>query len=272
MLNKLWQVISESMYTMEFKLFVAGIALYFLARLLHRWLAKSQGKPWGKLYKEVYEWIETGWSAVLLASFLMYFFVQAFAIPSGSMRVTLLEGDHLFVNKFIYGFHIPFSGGKRFWPAREVKRGDIIIFQCPPEALTLEERERGVRKDFIKRCVAVGGDVVQIKNKKVIVDGEELKESYVSFVDDAVYQGVNIYRSSEEYQRAWESGKFANFTPDMVRDNLGPVVVPPGYYFAMGDNRDRSFDSRFWGPVPDKLMKGRALVIYWPLSRIRVIK
>jgi len=257
---------------MEIKLLIAGAALFVLS-LIMRWIKPRIQKPGAaKIYNEVFEWVETGWSAVILAAFLMYFFVQAFKIPSGSMRMTLLEGDHLFVNKFIYGVHIPLSGGKRVIPLRQVQRGDIIVFKCPPSALTQSERIENVDKDFIKRCIAVGGDTVEVKNKKVFVNGIQLTEPYVNFADDQAYPAVKIFPSSEQYQRTWEDGKFDSMPSAVVRDNFGPVIVPPGNYFAMGDNRDRSFDSRFWGPLPDKFLKGRALLLYWPLDRVRLIK
>lgn len=258
--------------SMEFKLLFAAFVLFFLSRAMKKRRFSISSPGLSKLYNEVYEWVETGWSAVLLAALLMYFLVQAFRIPSGSMRTTLLEGDHLFVNKFIYGFHIPFSGGKRVWPLRQVHKGDIIIFTCPPQALSEQERLKGIKKDFIKRCIAVGGDVVEIKDKKLFVNGKSSDEPYAKFVDGTVYPSVKVFSSNEQYQRFWEEGKLANFSPEMIRDNFGPVMVPPGHYFAMGDNRDRSFDSRFWGPVPDKLMKGTSLVIYWPPKRIRIIR
>ena len=94
----------------------------------------------------------------------------------------------------------------------------------------------------------------------------------MNFADDQAYPAVKIFPSSEQYQRTWEDGKFDSMPSAVVRDNFGPVIVPPGNYFAMGDNRDRSFDSRFWGPLPDKFLKGRALLLYWPLDRVRLIK
>jgi signal peptidase I len=257
---------------MELKLLIAGVVLFILARIMRPLRDRIKAGKMKKVYLEIYEWIETGWSSVLLAAFLMYFFIQAFKIPSGSMRNTLLEGDHLFVNKFVYGFHIPLADGRRFGSLKAVSRGDIIVFKCPPEALTLAEREERVDKDFIKRCIAIGGDVVEIKNKTVFVNGNELKEDYTTFADPTVYQAPRMFPTSEQYQRAWESGTFANLSSDAVRDNFGPVIVPAGHYFCMGDNRDRSFDSRFWGPMPDKFLKGRALFLYWPLTRMRVVK
>lgn len=257
---------------MEFKLLIAGIALFIISRFMKAWRSRQKEESITKFHREVFEWVETGWSAILIAAFIMYFFIQAFKIPSGSMRMTLLEGDHLFVNKIIYGVHVPLSGGKRFWPMRTVKHKDIIVFKCPPSALSSAEREQKMDKDFIKRCVALGGDVVELKNKVLFVNGKPVEEPYVSFADKIVYPQVRIFSNNNQYQRAWESGQFANLSPDIVRDNFGPVVVPEGYYFAMGDNRDRSFDSRFWGPMPDKNMKGKALFLYWPLGRIRLIK
>jgi signal peptidase I len=257
---------------MEFKLLIAGVVLFIMAKLMRMLQPKVQGAGPRKVYHEVYEWVETGWSAVLLAAFLMYFFLQAFKIPSGSMRMTLLEGDHLFVNKFVYGFHVPLTDGKRLWPLRQVQRGDIVVFRCPPQALSLSERQENVTKDFIKRAVAVGGDMVEVKDKKLYVNGNLVEEPYASFVDETVYPTVQIFPSQEQYQRTWESGKFDSLPPSIVRDNFGPVIVPPGNYFVMGDNRDRSFDSRFWGPLPDKYMKGRALLLYWPLTRVHLIR
>ncbi|MBN1622336.1 MAG: signal peptidase I [Endomicrobiales bacterium] len=257
---------------MEQKLLIAGVIVFILARIMKKWRGKIEKPFWNKVYNEIYEWIETGWSAIILASFIMYFFLQAFKIPSGSMRMTLIEGDHLFVNKFIYGFHIPFSGGKRFLPIREVKRGDIIVFRCPPEALTQDELDRNIKKDFIKRCIALEGDVVEIKDKRVFINGEMLDEPYINLDSRVTFPEFKIYDSPEKYQEVWEEGQFVNFSSDMIRDNFGPIRVPENCYFALGDNRDHSLDSRFWGPLPDKFLKGRALFLYWPLKRIRLIK
>ncbi len=186
------------------------------------------------------------------------------------MRTTFLEGDHLFVNKFIYGFHIPFSGGRRVLPLRDIKRGDIVVFAAPVRALSFVEREKKIKKDFIKRCVAVGGDMVEIKKKKLYVNGEFQADAYAKYVDEIIYSSsLSMTLTREEYQRAWEQGRFADSLVS-VRDNFGPVMVPPGNYFVLGDNRDRSFDSRFWGPLPEKYVKGTSWFIYWPPSRIRI--
>ncbi len=257
---------------MELKLLIAGLVLFVLSIVMKKMQPRIQKPRVRRIYDEVFEWIETGWSAVILAAFLMYFFIQAYKIPSGSMRNTLLEGDHLFVNKFVYGFHIPLTEGKRIWPLRQVKRGDIIVFQCPPAALSMAEQEENVTKDFIKRCVAVSGDMVEIKDKKLLVNGKSVEEPYVNYADPTVNPPQQVFGSQEEYQRAWESGRFVSMPAEIIRDNFGPVIIPPGHYLAIGDNRDRSFDSRFWGPLPDHYLKGRALLLYWPPKRIRGIK
>jgi signal peptidase I len=256
---------------MELKLLIAAAVLFFLSRVLRHFRPKV--RPGAvRMYDEIYTWVETGWSAVLLAAVIMFFFIQAFKIPTGSMRMTLLEGDHIFVNKFIYGFHVPLSGGTRIWPLRHVQRGDIIIFRSPPASLSPEERARHESKDLVKRCVAAGGDTVQIRNKKLYVNGTAVNEPYAVFIDKTIYPPAIITRSAAQYQEAWEQGSLSSLPPGFIRDNFGPVVVPPGTYFALGDNRDNSFDSRYWGPVPDRNLKGRALFLYWPLSRIRIIK
>ncbi|MDI6757365.1 MAG: S26 family signal peptidase, partial [Endomicrobiia bacterium] len=122
----------------------AALGVFSSIRRSDKFHALSRMLMWQK------EWLDTGWSAVWLAAIIMYFFVQAFRIPSASMRDTFLEGDHLFVNKFIYGFRVPLSGGKRVLALRKVERGDIVVFIAPPPALDISERQRNVNKDFIK--------------------------------------------------------------------------------------------------------------------------
>lgn len=239
-------------------------------------ISKNNEEKRMKAIKSDLEWADTSWSAILLASLLMFFVIQAFKIPSGSMRMTLIEGDHLFVNKFIYGIHIPFSNGKRILEFKKVKHKDIVIFSAPESALSKTEKEKGIKKDFIKRAIGLPGDKIQIINKKVYVNDVLLDEKdtsgriYVRFEDDPyTYPEMKIFKTQQEYQSVWEKGGFVNLP---VRDNFGPVIVPPKHYFVLGDNRDRSFDSRFWGPLPDRLLKGQALIIYWPPNRIKIIK
>lgn len=167
--------------------------------------------------------------AVILALFIRTFIVQAFKIPSGSMLSTLQIGDHILVNKFIYGVKLPYLNTTVI-PVGQPVRDDIIVFRYPEEP----------DKDFIKRVVAVPGDVIQIRNKKVFVNQELIEQPYAVYTDPHVVPAhVN------------------------QRDNLGPITVPPGAYFVMGDNRDNSYDSRFWGFVEASEVRGKAFIIYW---------
>lgn len=213
--------------------------------------------------------VETSFSAVLLAAVIMYAVIQAFKIPSGSMEETLHIGDHLFVNKFIYGVRIPWTD-KRVVKLREVRRGDVVVFQSTPSALNEEERKRGVRKDFIKRAVGLPGDEVWVKNKRLYINGVLQKEPYVVYKDPIVIPDTHRLGNREEIQKEWIQGELAQYS--YVRDNFGPIQVPPDHYFVMGDNRDGSFDARFWGPLPNRLLKGKAWFVYWPLRRIKVIR
>ncbi len=175
------------------------------------------------------ETVEAVVIALILALFIRAFIVQAFKIPSGSMEPTLLIGDHLLVNKFIYGIHIPFTD-IRLLPLRKPQRGDIIVFKFPKDR----------SKDYIKRVIAVEGDTVEIRNKRVYVNGQPLDEPYAYYSDDTILPG----------------------TVD-PRDNFGPIKVPKDSFFVMGDNRDRSYDSRYWGFVNIKDVEGKAFIIYW---------
>ncbi len=171
--------------------------------------------------------------ALVLALIIRTFVVQAFKIPSGSMEPTLEIGDHILVNKFIYGTKIPFTT-LNLLPWKDPERGDVIVFIYPLEP----------DKDFIKRVIAVAGDSVRIVNKKVYINGAEVPDPHAVYKDDTILPG--------EAQK---------------RDNFGPVTVPPGNLFVLGDNRDRSLDSRFWGFVPLKDVKGKAFIIYWSWDR-----
>ncbi len=187
----------------------------------------------------ILEYVDSGLIAVLLALVIRTFLVQAFKIPSGSMESTLLVDDHLLVNKFLYGTRIPFTD-KDVLRFRDPQNGDIIVFKYP----------QNPRRDFIKRCIGVPGDVIEVKDKKLFINGKEQIEPYVLHRDLAVFPQ--------------ETGH--------PRDNFGPVTVPPDHFFMMGDNRDYSADSRFWGFLPRKLIKGKAWVIYWPIPRWRGVK
>jgi len=212
--------------------------------LLLRWITKRAKEKFLKRVNVAIEWVNTGLVAVVLAWVIMSFIIQAFKIPSGSMMNTFKIGDHIFVAKFIYGVHVPFSK-KYIFPLQEPKRGEIIVFQFPLDP----------KKDFIKRCIGVPGDTIEIKDKKLYVNGELQKEEYTIYADEKVYPNSRqlpvMYRN---------------------RDNLAPLVVPENSYFMMGDNRDHSYDSRFWGPLDRGGIKGKALFLYWPPKRIRIIK
>lgn len=229
-----------------------------------RWAADENGVR----LRESLEWADTGFSAILLASIIMYFVVQAFKIPSGSMRSTLLEGDHLFVNKFIYGLRVPYTG-RRVLRFREVRRGDIVVFRFPTD----NKNSAHFGKDFIKRAIALPGDTVEIRDKRVFVNGHLQAESFAQFEDDFLIPPADLLSEKSRFQELWESRRLDRAPGgEIIRDNFGPVVVPSHTYFVMGDNRDRSFDGRFWGPMPDTHLKGKAWVLYWPFSRWKIIR
>ncbi|MDF1578117.1 MAG: signal peptidase I [Desulfobulbales bacterium] len=167
--------------------------------------------------------------ALLLALFIRAFVVQAFKIPSGSMIPTLLIGDHILVSKFIYGLRNPFTGTVLI-PVREPARLDVVVFKFPLNP----------SQDFIKRVIALPGDTVAIINKEVFVNGARLEN------DPGVHDNDHVIPAENS-----------------PRDNFGPVTVPAGSLFVMGDNRDNSHDSRFWGFVDFKDLKGKAFVLYW---------
>jgi len=175
------------------------------------------------------EYVEAALWALVLTLFLRAFVIQAFRIPSASMQDTLLIGDFLFVNKFEYGPRIPFTH-IRLPGLRAPRRGDVIVFQFPQDPT----------KDFIKRCVATGGETLEVRNKQVYVDGKPLRESY------AIHSDPSVRPAGYDY-----------------RDYFGPVTVAKGQMFMMGDNRDNSNDSRYWGQLEMDLVKGRAMFIYW---------
>lgn len=194
------------------------------------------------------QWLKDIVFIVVVVLLIRTFIVQAYRIPTGSMEDSLLIGDHLFACKFLYGIHIP-STDTRLLKFHDPKYKEIVIFRYPYE-----------RKDFVKRCIAVEGDVVEIVNKKVYVNNKLLTEPYTKFEDPAVYEKLKIDQS--QYQWTWEKTGFMNAGGN-VRDNFGPVKVPKNCIFVMGDNRDASFDSRFWGPLNKKWLLGKSLILYF---------
>jgi signal peptidase I len=195
----------------------------------------ATGVPVSFSKSTVREYFESIVIAVILALFIRTFVVQAFKIPTGSMEENLLIGDHLLVNKFVFG---PSASRleRALLPIGEIKRRDVIVFKYP------EEPER----DFIKRVIGLPGETVELKEKKVYINGKPLDEPYVHFL----------------IAPAGES-EFHEVTSFDVRERYGPVTVPPNQYFVMGDNRDNSQDSRYWGFLPRDYVKGKAVIIYW---------
>jgi signal peptidase I len=171
------------------------------------------------------EYFEAIVLAVILALFFRTFVIEAFKIPSSSMEDNLLIGDHILVNKFVYA-PTNWSWEKKLLPIDNVKRTDVIVFKFPEEP----------SRNFIKRVIGLGGETVEIKDKQVYIDGKPIPEPY-------------------KFHKAEFFG--------LTAENFGPVKVPEGYFFALGDNRDNSKDSRAWGFVPKDYLKGRAFIIYW---------
>ena len=184
------------------------------------------------------EWGEPVLSALVLTLILRSFLVQAFRIPTGSMEDTLLVGDFLFVNKLVYGAEIPFTD-IHLPSIRSPRRGDVIVFEYPKDP----------SRDFIKRVVGIPGDVVQISNGHLTVNGESVEEPHAKYALSK--------RFPESYQQP-------NIYPDGGgnRDYFGPITVPQDQLFVLGDNRDQSDDSRFWGFVSREAVVGQALIVY----------
>ena len=196
-------------------------------------MAKKQNQV---VNSAVREWAESIAIAFVLAMFIRTFFFQAFKIPSGSMRPTLIEGDRLMVNKLRYGPKIPFTKNKRLPGLGKPQRGDVLVFIYPVDP----------SRDFIKRLIAVGGETVEIKKGDIYVNGQ--------VVDNPLIK-KNYYYNRGEY------GKENN-----------PITVPAGYVFVLGDNSGSSSDGRYWGFVPESSVVGRAELIYWPINRMRFIQ
>ncbi len=192
-------------------------------------VADEQAKP---KKSQLRDWGEALIVAAILALIIRTFVIQAFKIPSGSMEDTLLIGDHLLVSKFIYGLQVPFSD-EPILSIRDPERGDIIVFEFPED----KDKSYFKRRDFIKRVIGVPGDKIEIRNKNVYVNGERY------LTPEAVYKDGNMTAGP--------------------RDNMPLITVPQDNYFVMGDNRDRSYDSRFWRFVDRTAIKGKAFIKYW---------
>ena len=183
----------------------------------------------------VREYFESLVIAVGLALFVRTFVFQAFKIPTGSMEPNLLVGDHLIVNKAIFS-PAPTALERAILPHRDIRRGEVIVFKFPKEP----------QRDFIKRVIGLPGDQIELRRKKIYVNGVVQDEPYAHF----------LFPLSPESDRR----------SDDLKEEYGPVTVPPGQFFAMGDNRDNSEDSRFWGFLPATYVKGKALFIYFSVG------
>ncbi len=172
--------------------------------------------------------------AILIALVIRTFVVQAFKIPSGSMKQTLQIGDHILVNKFIFGVKIPYWN-KTIIPLKSPQRGDIIVFKYPVDP----------NKDFIKRVVGVAGDIIESRDKQLYLNHKPVNHDYGVHTDPHIISGNN-----------------------KPRDNFGPITVPQNSLFVMGDNRDESYDSRFWGFVDIKAVNGKAFIVYWSWDKL----
>ncbi|MDD5528563.1 MAG: signal peptidase I [bacterium] len=174
--------------------------------------------------------------------------VEAYRVPTGSMENTILIGDQLFGCKFLYGIKIPFTN-TRILEFRKPKSKEIVIFKAPYE-----------RRKLVKRCIGTEGDIIEIKNKSVYVNNKLLDEPYTKHIDPTTYEGLQL--DNTNYQKIWEKTGFMRCGGE-IRDNFGPVKVPKDCIFVMGDNRDDSFDSRFWGPLNKCYLLGKTLIIHF---------
>lgn len=207
-------------------------------------------RGWGRrVARAGFEWAKSVSLALLLFLVLRAFLVEAFKIPSGSMEGTLLVGDFLLVNKLVYGAEVPFTG-RRLPAWRTPQRGDVVVFEWP------EDRS----KNFVKRLVGLPGDTLSMEHGVLIRNGARLEEAYTRHIEP------NYDPMGDDFH--WQRGFLvpnarASRTYRPSRNNWGPLVVPAHNYFVLGDNRDNSLDSRYWGFVPDTLVRGRPMFVYY---------
>ena len=208
---------------------------------------RSPGQHWGLFL----EWAKSFTIAIVLFLFVRTFLVEAFKIPSGSMEKTLLVGDFLLVNKMVYGAEVPFTG-KHLPAIRHPQRGDVIVFQWPVDP----------SKNFVKRLVGVPGDTLMMNSGDLYVNGVRQSERYVSHSEPP---DIDPTSADFDWQKQYlvRTAEAATNTPPPSRNNWGPIVVPKDEYFVLGDNRDNSLDNRYWKFVPDSLIRGRPMFVYY---------
>jgi signal peptidase I len=208
----------------------------------------------------LWEWAKVFQIAFALFLVLKTFLVEAYKIPSGSMEHTLLVGDFLLVNKLVYGAEVPFTG-QRLPRLRAPARGDVVVFQWPEDP----------SKNFVKRLVGIPGDTLMMRDGVLYVDGRAVDERYVTHTEPDIDPTFEEFRWQRDYvirtavaaPRMSSLGRLRDPGDHPSRNNWGPLIVPSDSYFVLGDNRDNSLDSRYWGFVPDSLVRGRPMLVYY---------
>jgi signal peptidase I len=201
-----------------------------------------------KLLNAIKSWV----IVIIVVMIIRVTLVEGMLVPTQSMDSTIMIGDAILFNRFIYGVKIPYLN-KTLIPGIMPKPGNIVAFRSPLE-----------KKNLVKRCIAVEGDTVQIINKNLYINGKMTYESYTQHTDRNTYPGTEWNQTLTDW---WLNGDlYSRIDPRLIRDNFGPVVVPKDYIFMMGDNRDESFDSRFWGPLHKKYLLGKPIVIYMSID------
>jgi signal peptidase I len=210
-----------------------------------RLVNRTRSPHWALLW----EWAKSFQIAIVLFLLVRAFLVEAFKIPSGSMERTLLVGDFLLVNKLVYGAEVPLTG-KHLPALRQPERGDVIVFQWP------EDRT----KNFVKRLVGLPGDTLAMRDGVLYINGLAQAERYITRTEPDIDPAGEEFRWQRNYLvRTAEAS--VSYHPS--RNNWGPLVVPESRYFVLGDNRDNSLDSRYWGFVPAELLRGRPMFVYY---------